>query len=253
MGDIISLSGTVAEFRSSTAPNDLSLTEIESPSNIVVISSNNAVTPLVLGKDRSPPTQQLSSLDVGPDGFLSAPNNVSRVETVNAALQPEKYGMDFWESLEGQLVTIPQPIAIDFQNSFGEFWVYGAWPVTGKNSRGGLTITFGLHYLASIYSFTYHQEIGPDGIPDANPETIIIGSPLDKTKNPKVAVGFGLTDITGVVTYQSVAHVILLNFTANSFDPSKIWILLCSSSHRPIRDFYTKPYHTCNDFNKCCQ
>jgi hypothetical protein len=141
---MISLSGIVAEFRSSTAPNDLFLTEIESPSSIVVISSNNTVTPLVLGKDRSPPTQQLSALDVGPDGFLSAPNNVSRVETVNATLRPEKYGLDFWESLEGQLVKIPQPIAIDFQNSFGEFWVYGAWSVTGKNSRGGLSITFGM-------------------------------------------------------------------------------------------------------------
>lgn len=48
---------------------------------------------------------------------------------------------------------------------------------------------------------------GPDGIPDGNPETVIIGAPLDKTKNPQVAVGFALSDITGVVTYQWVFNV----------------------------------------------
>lgn len=46
--------------------------------------------------------------------------------------------------------------------------------------------------------------LGPDNIPDANPEVIIIGSPIDKTKNPKVTLGMTLSDITGVVVYQSV-------------------------------------------------
>ncbi|KAF9013487.1 hypothetical protein BDQ17DRAFT_1321316 [Cyathus striatus] len=192
VGDLISLSGKVAEFRSSTAPNDLFNTELESPTNIVVLSTNNPVVPVVLGKDRSPPTQQFSALDVGADGFLSVPNNSSRIESVNATLQPETFGMDFWESLEGQLVTIPNPISTAFPNSFGEFWVHGDWPVTGKNSRGGLSITF-----------------GPDGIPDGNPETIIIGSPLDGTKNPQVATGFALTSITGVVFFQFGFYYVL--------------------------------------------
>ncbi|TFK40574.1 Endonuclease/exonuclease/phosphatase [Crucibulum laeve] len=185
VGDAISLTGRVTEFRSSTQPTFLFTTELSSPTNIIVLSSNNTITPVVLGKDRSPPTQKFSALDVGPDGFLSVPNNSSSIEAINATLQPDLYGMDFWESLEGQLVTIPKPTSTAFQNSFGEFWVYGDWPVTGKNSRGGLSITF-----------------GPDGIPDGNPETVIVGSPLDGTKNPKVAVGMGLTDITGVITYQ---------------------------------------------------
>ncbi|KDR82750.1 hypothetical protein GALMADRAFT_238259 [Galerina marginata CBS 339.88] len=185
VGDFISLDGHVSEFRSATSPNNLFMTELQSPSNIVVLSSNNTVTPLILGRDRSPPTQLFSALDAGPDGFLSVPNNNSLISAVNATLQPDKYGMDFWESLEGQLVTIRKPIATDFQNNFGEFWVYGDWKVTGKNSRGGITITF-----------------GPDGIPDGNPETVIIGSPLDKTKNPQTSMGMGLTDITGVVVYQ---------------------------------------------------
>ncbi|KAH9480454.1 hypothetical protein JR316_0007054 [Psilocybe cubensis] len=185
VGDFISLGGRVSEFRLASSPNNLFITELESPSNITVLSSNNTVTPVILGRDRSPPTQQFNVLDSGADGFLSVPNNRSLVSTTNATLQPDKFGMDFWESLEGQLVTIPKPFATAFQNNFGEFWVRGDWKVTGKNSRGGLTINF-----------------GPGGIPDGNPETIIVGSPLDSTKNPQTAVGVGLTDITGVVHYQ---------------------------------------------------
>jgi hypothetical protein len=143
VGDYISLGGRVNEFKSSTAPNDLSATEITSPTNIVVLSQNNPVTPIILGQDRSPPTQMFSSLDVGPDGILSVPANQSQLEVVNNPLQPDLFGLDFWESLEGQLVTVRNPVVLDFENRFGEFWVHGDWPVTGKNNRGGLSINFG--------------------------------------------------------------------------------------------------------------
>ncbi|TRM63932.1 DNase I-like protein [Schizophyllum amplum] len=192
VGDEISLSGTVSEYRSSSSPDYLFLTELASPSAISVLSSNNTVTPIILGVDRSPPTQKLSGLDIGEDGWLSVPNNVTRIEEVNATLVPDAYGLDFWESLEGQLVMIPSPVALNFENSYGEFWVYGDWPVTGKNARGGLSLTF-----------------GPDGVPDANPETVMIGSPLDGTDNPKVAMGVTLSDITGVVHYEFGYYYIL--------------------------------------------
>ncbi|KAI0050405.1 DNase I-like protein [Auriscalpium vulgare] len=185
VGDEVSLTARVSEFRSSSSPNDLTGTELDSPANVTVLSSNNTVKPVILGTDRSPPTQALSALDTGSDGWLSAPNNVSRIDSTNATLVPAKYGMDFWESLEGTLVTVPQPVALDFPNTFGEFWVRGAWPVTGLNGRGGLSLT-----------------IGPNNVPDANPETVIIGAPLDGTKNPLVAIGTKVSDITGVVLFQ---------------------------------------------------
>ena len=145
VGDEISLSGTVAEFRSSGSPNNLFITEIGSPANITVLSSNHTVAPLVLGKGgkRSPPTQRMSALDTGRDGWLGVPNNKSLVEVTNATLRPDQFGLDSWASLEGQLVTIKKPVSLDFENSFGEFWVHGDWKVTGKNGRGGLTITSG--------------------------------------------------------------------------------------------------------------
>ncbi|TBU54650.1 DNase I-like protein [Dichomitus squalens] len=186
VGDNVSLSGTVADFRSSSNPTYLFATELDFPANITVLSTNHTVAPLVLGRDRRPPTQALSRLDTGKDGWLSVPNNGSQIETANRTLQPTKFGLDFWASLEGQLVTVRKPVAIAFPNSFGEFWVHGDWPVTGKNSRGGLSITFA----------------GPDGVPDANPETVIIGAPLDGTKNPTASLGKQFSDITGVVLYQ---------------------------------------------------
>ncbi|KAI0333748.1 DNase I-like protein [Cubamyces sp. BRFM 1775] len=194
VGDVISLSGVVSEFRSSSSPGDLFATELDSPKSIVVHSSGNAVTPLVLGPTgtRSPPTQELSGLDTGSDGWLSVPNNQSSVDATNATLRPDAFGMDFWASLEGRLVTVRSPVALDFENDFGEFWVHGDWAVTGKNGRGGLSIT-----------------IGPDGLPDANPETVIIGSPLDGTKNPSVSLGKTFSDITGVVLYQFGFYYIL--------------------------------------------
>ena len=63
---------------------------------------------------------------------------------------------------------------------YGDTWVVGAWPTTGDNGRGGLTVTND----------------------DANPEAIIILGPLDGTENPQdTKVGDQLEEITGVVSY----------------------------------------------------
>ncbi|KAH8100026.1 DNase I-like protein [Cristinia sonorae] len=185
-GDLVSLSGRVSEFRQASRPNDLYLTELEIPYNLDVLSTGNVVKPVVLSRDgdRIPPSTTLSAHDTGPDGWLSVPNNVTLLESANATLYPNKYGLDFWESLEGMLVTIPSPVAANFPDMFGSVWVYGDWDIPGRNERGGLTITF------------------VDETPDAHPGTILVGKPLDGTRLPKSVVGMALSDITGVVTYQ---------------------------------------------------
>ena len=43
---------------------------------------------------------------------------------------------------------------------------------------------------------------GPDGIPDGNPEAILVGAPLDETENFPTALGNVYNDTKGVVTYQ---------------------------------------------------
>lgn len=180
VGDIVSLGGKITSYRSNAAY--IYLTELTSPTNITKLSSGNAVTPVLLGKDGlHPPTQQFTSLDVG--GPLSVPNNVTQVSVSNPTLNPDKYALDFWQALSGQIVKVTNPVAISYPNSYKDFWIRGDWPVTGLNSRGGLTITK-----------------GDDGLPDLNPETVVIGAPLDGTKNPDVWMGTTVTDIVGVVT-----------------------------------------------------
>jgi hypothetical protein len=50
------------------------------------------------------------------------------------------------------LVTVRNPVALDFENQYGEFWVRGDWNVTGLNARGGLTITFGELHSPTVLS-----------------------------------------------------------------------------------------------------
>ncbi len=146
VGDIITLSGEVSEYRSQAAY--LYLTEITSPSSIVVKSSGNEVAPVVIGKDRSPPTEVYSGLD-GADGDVYAlPNNASQISTENPVLKPELYGMDFWESLSGELVSLTGLTIITKPNQYGDVFVRGDWAVSGLNGHGGLTMSAnGMHLL----------------------------------------------------------------------------------------------------------
>jgi hypothetical protein len=138
VGDIISLDGKVSEYRSNG--NYMCLTEITSPKNVKVVSSGNTVTPLVIGQDTlSPPTVQYSSLDNG--DIYSLPNGVANVSSANPVLDPTMYGLDFWESLSGELVTVKTPSAIKTPNQYGDTWVIGDWAVTGRNHHGGVTMS----------------------------------------------------------------------------------------------------------------
>lgn len=185
VGDIISLDAKVTEYRSSTAY--LYLTELSSPTNVKILSQNNTVTPLVIGEDTSsPPTTQYSSLDGG--DVYAVPNNVANVSSTNPVLDPLNYGLDFWESLSGELITIRNVTVVSRPNSYGEFWVTGGWPVTGRSERGSLTMT----------------DL------DSNPEAIIVDSPLDGTTNPSaVKIGDQAADITGVLYYAFGFYYIL--------------------------------------------
>lgn len=129
VGDIISIDGDITEYRNNNLY--LYLTEIINPSNIRVVSSGNDVKAVVIGtnssgiignRDLQPPTEQYSSLDNG--DVFGVPNDDSRVSEVNPSLEPSKYGIDFWESLSGELITIRGVTALGRQaNNFGDQWV----------------------------------------------------------------------------------------------------------------------------------
>lgn len=190
VGDIITFNAKVTEYRSSGSTY-LYLTELTSPTNVVIVSSNNTVTPLVIGEDTpNPPTEQFSSLDGG--DVYAIPNAVANISTENPFLDPENYGLDFWESLSAELVTIKNVTIISRPNSYGETWVTGGWPATGRSARGSLTMT----------------------ALDSNPEVIKIDEPLDGTSNPAAPkIGDRASDITGVV-YQQFGFYYIIPLTA---------------------------------------
>lgn len=104
------------------------------------MSSGNKVTPLVIGVDTlNPPTEQFTSLDGG--DIYAVPNAAANISVENPVLNPALYGLDFWESLSGELVTVKTPVAITRPNQYGDTWVIGDWPTTGRNAHGGLTMS----------------------------------------------------------------------------------------------------------------
>lgn len=99
------------------------------------------MTPIVIGEWllKWPPTEQFSSLDNW--DVFSLPNNSSQLSVANPSLSPLVYGLDFWESMSGELVKVKTPKAVAKPNSFGDTWATGSWRVSGRNKRGGLTAT----------------------------------------------------------------------------------------------------------------
>lgn len=140
VGDVITLDGRVVEYRS--ADNYPYLTELDNPKNVVVVSSGSEFKPLVVGVDTlPPPTEEFSSLDKG--GVFGVPNGVGSLSKDDPTLDPTKYGLDFWESLVGEFVTLKDVYLVSRPNQYGDVWVRGDWPVTGLNSHGGLTMLEG--------------------------------------------------------------------------------------------------------------
>lgn len=189
-GDRITLGrAAVAEFRSSTAHIPLTGL-ICSPADVTTLPAGNALPAAVeLGRRGwQPPTRHYSALDSG--DVFGLPNGHALVLAANATLAPAVFGLDFWESLSGRRVRIAAPVALGAGGSFGDVWVRGDWPVSGLNRAGGLTLT----------SAPAVGTAGTAGGNDANPEAVLVGSPLDGSHNPGVRMGDVLGPIEGVVT-----------------------------------------------------
>lgn len=98
VGDIITFSGTVSEYASDDTY--LHLTELTYPSNITVLSSNNDVKPVVLGRDRTPPGSRIYFKD---QFQLDAPIDV---EAIDKKMKEKDQGLDFWERCASFRVTL---------------------------------------------------------------------------------------------------------------------------------------------------
>ncbi|MEH2439326.1 CARDB domain-containing protein [Nostoc sp.] len=181
IGDSVLVGGTVSEFRpgGATGANNLTTTEIISPT-IVKLSSGNALpTATILGNGgRTIPT---SVIDNDTNG---------NIETGTTTFDPAQDGIDFYESLEGMLVQVNNPVAVSPTNSFGEIWLLadnGA-NATGRTARGGIAVS-------------------PN---DFNPERIQIDDTLFTSGSlPQVNVGATFATIKGVVDYSFSNYEVL--------------------------------------------
>ncbi|MBD2038543.1 choice-of-anchor I family protein [Leptolyngbya sp. FACHB-321] len=182
VGDAIQVSGTVSEFRAGGASSaNLSTTQISSPT-ITVLSSGNALpTATIVGNGgRTIPTSVINDDGTG------------NVET-SGVFDPATDGIDFYESLEGMLVQVNNPLATSPTATFGtsqEIWVLadnGA-NATSRTARGGSLITAN----------------------DFNPERIQIDDLDNALVLPEVNVGAQLSTIAGVVNYDFSNYEVLV-------------------------------------------
>ncbi len=187
VGNEIRLTGTVTEFfPGGASTGNLSTTELTSTNGYALISTGNPLpTATLIGAGgRVLPTEVIE------DDAPYSGTDTSNFDAVND-------GMDFYESLEGMLVTVNDPMAVAGTNQFGEIYTVadaGAG-ATGLSDRNTIVIdeaaTGGLNVTNS----------GPDS--DFNPERIqfdadptITGAAL-----PSVNAGAILNDVTGVLDY----------------------------------------------------
>jgi hypothetical protein len=169
----------VNEFRLSSAPNNLTVTQLTaSTGTLVELGGSTVVTPVVLGTDRIIPTGTIED-----DGFTS-------FDIATDAI-------DFWESLEGMLVTVPESIATEGTNRFRT-----RDPANSANAEGPPTEEIWVR----IPSNTDPADITPNGgliigAGDFNPERIQIDDLTSPVAFPDVNVGDTVGPVTGVVGY----------------------------------------------------
>ncbi|MEZ0607220.1 cellulose binding domain-containing protein [Fibrella sp. WM1] len=189
VGTSLLVSGTVAEFRSggSAGSNNLTITQIQAPTIVTVSTGNALPAPTLLG-----------------NGGRTIPNTIiedqtGNVETGGLAFDPATDGIDFYESVEGMLVQINNPLAVSptvrSGAGAGEIWVVadnGA-NATIKSSRGGVIVSAN----------------------DFNPERIqlddtMLNPPSGGYLTPTVNVGAQLSTVVGIVSWVADNYEVLV-------------------------------------------
>ncbi|QLE56888.1 endonuclease/exonuclease/phosphatase family protein [Nostoc sp. TCL26-01] len=196
VGQSVQVTGRVDEFRPGNDNENLTITQINTTIGggaVSAIASLGTITPTIIGAGgRTPPTQIINN------DFTTTSN----VET-GGDFDPAVEGIDFYESLEGTLVEIPNPVAVSPTNNFGEIWVLSnsGTGATGLNARGSILIN-------------------PD---DFNPERIQIDDTLTPgSPSPSVDVGAQLNNVTGVISYSFDNYEVLATSPTTVATPSTL-------------------------------
>ncbi|MGT2828201.1 DUF6359 domain-containing protein [Streptococcus hillyeri] len=123
VGDKLEITGEVEEYLgdgySDKSETDLTVTQIKAK-KATVVGTAEVPKSVVLGVDRVAPTKVIDD-----DAFKD--------------FDPENDALDFWESLEGQLVTVKGARVLGPQR-YGEIYVVPGNDTTKKNNSGGITL-----------------------------------------------------------------------------------------------------------------
>ncbi len=200
-GDAVTVTGTVSEFTpGGSGSNNLSSTQLTSPTISVQSSGNALPTAIILGAGgRTPPTEIIDN-----DNF--------------ATFDPGSDGIDFFESLEGMRVTVPSPLVVAPTTPNGELFTVanGGTGATGLSARGTI-VTKG-----SVGDGLNVTNTGAGS--DYNPERIQIDgdsfTPGGANSIPLVAAGTVLNDVTGIVSYGFGNYEVLATTAVTVATPS---------------------------------
>lgn len=125
VGDAVLVSGTVTEYvPGGLSSGNQSLTQISKPT-VAVVSPGNALPAPVTVTARTVPGRY------APAGDPAAGNSVNGL-----TLQPKKYALDYYESLEGMNVRIGTSRIVGATDPYSELWVT-VKPRENRTERGG--------------------------------------------------------------------------------------------------------------------
>ena len=125
VGDSVLVTGTVAEYvPGGASTGNQSVTEITKPT-VTVVSSGNTVPAATVVDAKSVPAAY------APAGDTAASNSVNGL-----TLEPTKYALDYYESLEGENVQVADTRVVTATDPYSELWVT-VKPRENANRRGG--------------------------------------------------------------------------------------------------------------------
>ncbi|MET8783113.1 endonuclease/exonuclease/phosphatase family protein [Streptomyces sp. NPDC004589] len=125
VGDSVTVTGTVSEYvPGGASTGNQSLTEITKPT-VTVLSGGNAVPAPVVVDARSVPDRYTPAGDKAANGSING-----------LALQPKKYALDYYESLEGMNVQVADTRVVTATDPYTELWVT-VKPHENADRRGG--------------------------------------------------------------------------------------------------------------------
>ncbi len=122
VGDSVLVTGKVAEYYPNYTGGSQSLTQLSNPLTTVLSSGNAVPAPVVVSTRNIPGTYTQDAAGGSIEGLT---------------LQPEKYTLDFYESLEGMNVQVEDTRVIQATDKYNELWV-AADKQDQKSKRGGV-------------------------------------------------------------------------------------------------------------------